>query len=667
MAQNIIFLDIDGVVHPLNEKHLPSLVNYDELINRCMTEDDMDDIEVLNGEFCDLQMAFLLEIINATSAKIVLSSTWRETEKGRRAVHQQLNKHGISSSIVIGYTPCLYQQYKCRRCHEIVQWLSQHTSLVANFVVLDDSDLLETDFAFEKKIESDDDTSIVDFIQPYFIRTKKEMALTKEDVAATIQLLNHGTTTTDETKHVVKQNWKEMEFQSAITSLRRAKEKRKQMEINSSESDNESDNDDNDDNDDNNDIKDKTETKETQEIPTATATATATATNTISTNTDLSSFVDINGNAICLKFHGYHNNFRKVPPGNCRWRQTCNLSHHPQLSVLTIQELQKQNKIFQLLQINIDKQETLLIQNRLSRPLPDWFEKECRSRLIFSTNTNKDTITTTDTTTTDTTTADNTTRKSAYDKLTESIATLLKLYWKVDATKDSKILSSRVLISAETDVKFSELHTNITLNENLVPVCPSLVHAYRLAGYALPKSWTRCYKQTKKMVKLMEKTTAYQIYLSNYRQFITDIIAPLFPSDKVKSIIYQFPPTLRIHPPGQAPTIQMHCDSEYSCHENGEVNFWIPLTKVFDSNTLWCETLPGHGDFAPFNLMPGEGIRFNGNQCRHFTKANATNCTRVSFDFRIIPTEVAVRPPNFHNRIGDYPTETMLIGDTTCK
>ena len=75
MAQNIIFLDIDGVVHPLNEKHLPSLVNYDELINRCMTEDDMDDIEVLNGEFCDLQMAFLLEIINATSAKIVLSST----------------------------------------------------------------------------------------------------------------------------------------------------------------------------------------------------------------------------------------------------------------------------------------------------------------------------------------------------------------------------------------------------------------------------------------------------------------------------------------------------------------------------------------------------------------------------------------------------------------
>ena len=205
------------------------------------------------------------------------------------------------------------------------------------------------------------------------------MALTKEDVAATIQLLNHGTTTTDETKHVVKQNWKEMEFQSAITSLRRAKEKRKQMEINSSESDN----DDNDDNDDNNDIKDKTETKETQEIPTATATATATATNTISTNTDLSSFVDINGNAICLKFHGYHNNFRKVPPGNCRWRQTCNLSHHPQLSVLTIQELQKQNKIFQLLQIEIDKQETLQIQNRLSRPLPDWFEKECRSRLIF--------------------------------------------------------------------------------------------------------------------------------------------------------------------------------------------------------------------------------------------------------------------------------------------
>ena len=35
-----------------------------------------------------------------------------------------------------------------------------------------------------------------------------------------------------------------------------------------------------------------------------------------------------------------------------------------------------------------------------------------------------------------------------------------------------------------------------------------------------------------------------------------------------------------------------HTDSMYF-HQRGQINFWVPLTKVYDSNTLWVESSPG--------------------------------------------------------------------------
>ena len=36
----------------------------------------------------------------------------------------------------------------------------------------------------------------------------------------------------------------------------------------------------------------------------------------------------------------------------------------------------------------------------------------------------------------------------------------------------------------------------------------------------------------------------------------------------------------------------------------------------------------------------GEFIRFDGNRCWHYTTANDTGATRVSFDFRVVPIEL---------------------------
>ena len=134
-----------------------------------------------------------------------------------------------------------------------------------------------------------------------------------------------------------------------------------------------------------------------------------------------------------------------------------------------------------------------------------------------------------------------------------------------------------------------------------------------------------------------------------------DVVAPL--CGDPTGVIYQCPPTLRVHMPGHVPTIKMHCDSEFDRHESGEINFWIPFTPVWDSNTLWAESSPEEGDFEPFDLSPGQGKRFNGNRCRHFSKANQTEATRVSIDFRVIPKSVALRPKTYGGKIGDYDTE----------
>jgi hypothetical protein len=48
----------------------------------------------------------------------------------------------------------------------------------------------------------------------------------------------------------------------------------------------------------------------------------------------------------------------------------------------------------------------------------------------------------------------------------------------------------------------------------------------------------------------------------------------------------------------------------------------------------------------------GEFLRFNGNKCTHFTTANDTGQTRVSFDFRAIP--LTLYQNVFRGKIGDY-------------
>ncbi|CCW64904.1 unnamed protein product [Phytomonas sp. EM1] len=140
----IIFLDCDGVISPFS-----------------------------GPMFSKVHMQRLKKIVDATQAKIVLSSSWRTSEFGRKEVKKQLIANGISP--FIGCTPCISSR---PRVIEILTWLKDNESLgVKNFLALDDINLpaLAPNKAFFSK---------------HSITTNGLTGLTDQDVAKAIEILS---------------------------------------------------------------------------------------------------------------------------------------------------------------------------------------------------------------------------------------------------------------------------------------------------------------------------------------------------------------------------------------------------------------------------------------------------------------------------------------------
>ncbi|GMH98298.1 hypothetical protein TrVE_jg6145 [Triparma verrucosa] len=139
-----------------------------------------------------------------------------------------------------------------------------------------------------------------------------------------------------------------------------------------------------------------------------------------------------------------------------------------------------------------------------------------------------------------------------------------------------------------------------------------------------------------------------------YERLVRDVVAPhlraVASDDLTEPVLYQFPPTVRAQKwCGQEVGARsesgrrmllgpLHSDADYG-HQEGEINFWLPLTDVLSNNTLWAETEAGLGDFEPVLVKCGEVFRFHGQSCRHLavTSQNAAEGgeeARISLDFR---------------------------------
>jgi hypothetical protein len=132
----VIFLDVDGVCHPLKPSGHPLHASMDALTARTDAEMDLPDTAVasiVDGEFMSECMTALASSVRRTGAQVVLSTTWRETAPQRRCVDLQLQKNQIAPSI--GATPMLPGPGG-GRAKEIMQWVAEHRP--TRWVAIDD-------------------------------------------------------------------------------------------------------------------------------------------------------------------------------------------------------------------------------------------------------------------------------------------------------------------------------------------------------------------------------------------------------------------------------------------------------------------------------------------------------------------------------------------------
>ena len=178
----ILFLDIDGVLHPLGANNLPKYASLNELSSRVdcdvLNGDDPDYIsQVVKGEFMSDNMTELCRIIDNTGAVIVLSSTWRTSSYQYKAAVRELGKIGIKQ-----------ENFQCTpnfgsistREVEICSFIRQCSMRIQSYCCLDDADLKDWDEAV--------------FDSSCFVKCDSSKGLTNYDAICAISILNSNLT-----------------------------------------------------------------------------------------------------------------------------------------------------------------------------------------------------------------------------------------------------------------------------------------------------------------------------------------------------------------------------------------------------------------------------------------------------------------------------------------
>ena len=121
--QNIIFLDVDGVLN--NENYI------DKCYERHHQSMSMDFVPFDPKCLSNLRRLYDYILDKGDEPLIVLSSTWRLGDKSFYIVNTRLAEYGI---YIEHYTPYIHSE----RGIEIIQWLTDNNHLTSPFVILDD-------------------------------------------------------------------------------------------------------------------------------------------------------------------------------------------------------------------------------------------------------------------------------------------------------------------------------------------------------------------------------------------------------------------------------------------------------------------------------------------------------------------------------------------------
>lgn len=128
-----------------------------------------------------------------------------------------------------------------------------------------------------------------------------------------------------------------------------------------------------------------------------------------------------------------------------------------------------------------------------------------------------------------------------------------------------------------------------------------------------------------------------EIFQNFYKKFITEVIKPNYN----ETIVFQTIPTFRLHFPGNIAVGEFHRDRDYRdvqwAKKVKEMNFFLPFTSAFGTNTIWVESEEDKEDFSPIEVEYGQVVMWDGSNLLHGNKTNEEKTTRVSVDFRVFP------------------------------
>lgn len=148
----VLFLDIDGV---LNSRDYVERAGWDPPLG------SRDDLKIIDP----IAVALLDEVLAATGACVVISSSWRSTYP-LEALRSMLQERGLEGRVV-GVTPELPGRQRSR---EISQWLADRSDVEA-FAIVDDNEDAGVGHASQ------------------FVQTTFEHGLTREHVHALMRAL----------------------------------------------------------------------------------------------------------------------------------------------------------------------------------------------------------------------------------------------------------------------------------------------------------------------------------------------------------------------------------------------------------------------------------------------------------------------------------------------
>ena len=153
--KKIIFLDVDGVCHPL----IVALKDGTSDTSHCFKSE------------C---MSSLKSIISATNAELVLSSSWRMFEPSRQRLTSALIEHNITP--FTEWTTVL--EDSSGRAGQILRYVQEHGEEIDEWVILDDEDLIGSRQGM-----------MIDVVRSRWIQTNPEIGLTSEDAKLAIKIL----------------------------------------------------------------------------------------------------------------------------------------------------------------------------------------------------------------------------------------------------------------------------------------------------------------------------------------------------------------------------------------------------------------------------------------------------------------------------------------------